>query len=37
MYSTTRVSIDFQLATMQIGSRKAVSRTNRIEIPSTPR
>ena len=37
IYSTTRVSTDFQLARMQIGIRKAVSRTNRTEIPSTPR
>ena len=37
MYSTTRVSIERQLATMQIGIKKAVSSTNRIDTPSTPR
>ena len=36
MYSSTRFSIAFQEAAMQIGIRKAVSSTNRTEIPSTP-
>ena len=36
MYSGTRFSIDFQEAAMQSGIRKAVSSTNRTEIPSTP-
>ena len=37
MYSATRSLMEDQLAMMQMGSRKALSSTNRIEIPSTPR
>ncbi len=36
MYSLTRVSIASQLARMHSGIRKAVSTTNRMEMPSTP-
>ena len=36
MYSLTRLSIDFQLARMHSGIRKAVSTTNSTEMPSTP-
>ena len=35
MYSVTRLVIP-QLAAMQSGMRKAVSRTKRMDIPSTP-
>ena len=36
MYSSTRFSIDFQLARMQSGKRNAVRSTNSTEMPSTP-
>ncbi len=36
MYSATRVWIGFQLARIDSGIRKVVSRTNSTEMPSTP-
>ncbi len=36
MYSSTRFSIEVQLARMQSGIRNAVSSTNSTEMPSTP-